>query len=198
MNMDSKKLRTDILTQRDALSKAKQKEYSNRIMKSIIKMMPFQSATTIFTYVDFRSEVITTSLIEYMLECDKNVVVPVTLIKDKDLLAVSITEPARELAPGYCSIPEPIVAIREKQMLSPDIIDIIFLPGSVFDERGGRMGYGGGYYDRFVSAKAPQALRVGLAYEMQMVEHAPLQDHDEFLDFIVTEERIVVGSRQKY
>ena len=191
-------MRTDILTQRDALSKAKQKEYSNRIMKSIIKMMPFQSATTIFTYVDFRSEVITTSLIEYMLECDKNVVVPVTLIKDKDLLAVSITEPARELAPGYCSIPEPIVAIREKQMLSPDIIDIIFLPGSVFDERGGRMGYGGGYYDRFVSAKAPQALRVGLAYEMQMVEHAPLQDHDEFLDFIVTEERIVVGSRQKY
>ena len=191
-------MRTDILTQRDALSKAKQKEYSNRIMKSIIKMMPFQSATTIFTYVDFRSEVITTSLIEYMLECDKNVVVPVTLIKDKDLLAVSITEPARELAPGYCSIPEPIVAIREKQMLSPDIIDIIFLPGSVFDERGGRMGYGGGYYDRFVSAKAHQALRVGLAYEMQMVEHAPLQDHDEFLDFIVTEERIVVGSRQKY
>ncbi len=190
-------MRKDILTQRDTLSETEQKEHSNKIMKRIIKMTQFQSAATIFTYVDFRSEVITSSLIEYMLECDKNVIVPVTLVKDKDLLAVSITDPARELAPGYCSIPEPIVAIREQQMLSPDIIDIIFLPGSVFDERGGRMGYGGGYYDRFVSAKAPQALRVGLAYELQMVEHVPLQDHDEFLDFIVTEERIVVGSRHK-
>ncbi len=195
--MNPPKLRKDTLIQRDALSKAVQKEYSSRIVKRIIKMTQFLSAATIFTYVDFRSEVITGTLIEYMLECDKNVVVPVTLVKDKDLLAVSITDPAGELAPGYCSIPEPIVAIREKQRVSPDIIDIIFLPGSVFDERGGRMGYGGGYYDRFVSAKAPQALRVGLAYELQMVKHAPLQDHDEFLDFIVTEERIVVGSRQK-
>lgn len=195
--MNSAKLRNNILTDRDSLSKAEQKEYSSLIMKSIIKMTQFQSAATVFTYVDFRSEVATTPLIKYMLECGKTVTVPVTLVKEKDLLAVSITDPVSELAPGYSSILEPIVAIREKQMVSPDIIDIIFLPGSVFDERGGRMGYGGGYYDRFVSAKAPQALRVGLAYEMQMVEHAPLQDHDEFLDFIVTEERIVVGNRYR-
>ncbi len=197
MSMDSSKLRKVTLNDRDSLGRIEQKEYSSIIMKRIIKMTQFQSAATVFTYVDFRSEVATIPLIDYMLECGKTVIVPVTLVKEKDLLAVSITDPASELAPGYCFIPEPIVAIRENQMFSPDMIDIIFLPGSVFDERGGRMGYGGGYYDRFVSSKAPQALRVGLAYELQMVEHAPLQDHDEFLDFIVTEERIVVGSRHK-
>ncbi len=195
--MDSIKLRKDTLTQRDLLSRSQQIEYSNRIMKRIVRMDQFQEAITIFIYVDFRSEVITGPLIEYMLESGKNVVVPVTLVREKDLLAVSITDPNRELVPGYCSIPEPIMGIRESQAVSPDIIDIIFLPGSVFDERGGRMGYGGGYYDRFVSAKAPRALRVGLAYELQMVQHAPLQDHDEFLDFIVTEERTVVGNRYK-
>lgn len=195
--MDSTKLRKDTLAQRDLLSRSQQIEYSNRIMKRIVRMDQFQEAVTIFIYVDFRSEVITGPLIEYMLESGKNVVVPVTLVREKDLLAVSITDPTRELVPGYCSIPEPIMGIRESQAVSPDIIDIIFLPGSVFDERGGRMGYGGGYYDRFVSAKAPQALRVGLAYELQMVQHAPLQDHDEFLDFIVTEERTVVGNRYK-
>jgi len=195
--MDSTKLRKDTLAQRDLLSRSQQIEYSNRIMKRIVRMDQFQEAVTIFIYVDFRSEVITGPLIEYILESGKNVVVPVTLVREKDLLAVSITDPTRELVPGYCSIPEPIMGIRESQAVSPDIIDIIFLPGSVFDERGGRMGYGGGYYDRFVSAKAPQALRVGLAYELQMVQHAPLQDHDEFLDFIVTEERTVVGNRYK-
>jgi len=195
--MDSTKLRKAILAQRGLLSKFLQKEYSSRIMKRIVSMDQFQAATTIFTYVNFRFEVMTAQFIKYMLEAGKKVVVPVTLVREKDLLAVSITDPARELAPGYCSIPEPIMGIRESQAVSPDIIDIIFLPGSVFDERGGRMGYGGGYYDRFVSAKAPQALRVGLAYELQMVQQAPLQDHDEFLDFIVTEERTVVGNRYK-
>lgn len=195
--MDSAKLRKNTLAQRDLLSRSQQIEYSSRVMKRIVKMDKFQEAVTIFIYVDFRSEVMTGPLIEYMLGSGKNVVVPVTLVREKDLLAVSITDPTRELTPGYCSIPEPIMEIRESQTVSPDIIDIIFLPGSVFDERGGRMGYGGGYYDRFVSVKAPQALRVGLAYELQMVQYIPLQDHDEFLDFIVTEERTMVGNRYK-
>lgn len=121
--------------------------------------------------------------------------VPVTLVQEKALLPVVINDPEHELAPGYCSIPEPIVTIRESQFLSPELIDIIFLPGSVFDEQGGRMGYGGGYYDRFVSAHAPQALRVGLAYEVQMVERAPLQKHDELLDLILTEKRTILGRR---
>ena len=193
--MDSKKLRKITLIERDKLSSFEQKELSSLIMGRVLNMAQFQVATTVFIYVDFRSEVATRPLIDHMLQCGKKVVVPVTLVQDKDLLAVSITDPERELASGYCSIPEPIIEIREKQMLSPDLIDIIFFPGSVFDERGGRMGYGGGYYDRFVSTKSPQAVRVGLAYELQMVKSAPLQSHDEFLDFIVTEERIITGQR---
>ena len=193
--MDSRKLRKDILLRRDALSAIQQQNHGRLIMDCVLKMKPFQSAATIFIYVDFRSEVATRPLIDHMLKCGKKVVVPVTLIKEKDLLPVSITDPDEELAPGYCSIPEPIVDIRENQLISSNIIDLIFLPGSVFDEGGGRMGYGGGYYDRFVSIKAPQAVRVGLAHELQVVKEAPLQPHDERMDYIVTEERIVVGNR---
>lgn len=193
--MDSKILRKNILIKRDQLSTIQQRDLSLSIMDRVLGMALYQSAATVFIYVDFRSEVITRPLIDHMLRCGKKVVVPVTLIKEKDLLAVTITDPDKELAPGYCSIPEPIVEIREKQMFSPDLIDIIFLPGSVFDEQGGRMGYGGGYYDRFVSEKAPQAVRVGLAYELQMIESAPLQPHDELLDFIITEERTITGKR---
>ena len=193
--MDSRKLRKDVLLQRDKLSRIDQQTRSKRIMERIIQTTWFQSAANIFVYVDFRSEVITRPLIDYMLNHGKTVIVPVTLLKEKDLLAVTVTDPNRELSPGYCSILEPIEEIRETQRFSPDLIDIIFLPGSVFDERGGRMGYGGGYYDRFVSRKAPQALRVGLAFALQMVKEAPLQAHDELLNYVVTEEQIVKGSR---
>jgi len=193
--MDLKILRKDTLLQRDMLSREEQRRRSMMIINRIIGMPFFKGAATVFVYVDFRSEVSTRPLITHMLQCGKKVVVPVTLVKERDLLAVSITDPDTELAPGYCSIPEPIVTIREKQMIYPGTIDIIFLPGSVFDEKGGRMGYGGGYYDRFVSQKAPQALRVGLSYELQMVKKAPLQDHDELLDYIITEKRTIRGSR---
>lgn len=193
--MDSLALRKKILLRRDALTPAEQHIHGLKIMDYIVKMEQFQSADTIFMYVSFRSEVQTIPLIKYILKCGKKLVLPVTLLEKKDLLPVVITDPERELAPGYCSIPEPMESIRKKQSLAPDTIDLIFLPGSVFDERGGRMGYGGGFYDRFVSQRAPQALRIGLAHEVQMVQEAPLQCHDELLDYIVTEERLVIGSR---
>lgn len=193
--MNSRKLRKKILAQRDSLAVSEQQSYSDRIMDRVLNLQQFQSAAVICIYVDFRSEVRTRALIEHILKSGKKVVLPVTLVQEKDLLVVSITDPDQELAPGYCSIPEPIATIREKQTVSPDILDIIFIPGSVFDEQGGRMGYGGGYYDRFISLKAPQAFRVGLCYELQMVEQAPLQVHDEGMDCIVTEERTVLGKR---
>ena len=193
--MDPQSLRVQTLARRDGLSSDEQKLKSRLIIKELTQLTFFQSATRIFTYVNFRSEVATWPLIDLMLAHGKQVVVPVTLVKEKELLPVFITNPKQELAPGYCSIPEPVAAIREKQQVLPASIDLILLPGSVFDERGGRMGYGGGYYDRFVSLKAPQAMRIGLAYELQVVRRAPLQDHDELMDMIVTEKRIIPGER---
>lgn len=193
--MNLKNLRKDTLKQRDELSSEERSRRSRMIMNRVLDMPRFQNAAIIFIYVDFRSEVATRPLISQMLKNGKKVVVPVTVLNENDLLPVSITDPESELAPGYCSILEPIIKIREKQKVSPDLIDIIFLPGSVFDERGGRMGYGGGYYDRFVSKKAPQATRIGLAYELQVVKKAPLQAHDELLDYIITEKRTITGSR---
>lgn len=155
----------------------------------------FHQAETVFIYVDFRSEVQTREIIFKMHELGKKVVVPVTLLHEKDLLPVYINNMETDLAPGYASILEPVVAIRKTHFVSPESLDIVFLPGSVFDERGGRMGYGGGFYDRFVSGKAPQALRIGLAFEQQMVKEAPLQEHDERMDMIITEKRIVTTVR---
>ncbi len=195
--MDAKILRQQTLSRRDALTGDEQLRRSRLIMERAVNLPQFIRANTIFVYVSFRSEVDTGELINTMLQLKKTVVVPVTLVQKKALLPVAITDPKLELASGYCNIPEPIAEIRDSQRVSPETIDLIFLPGSVFDERGGRLGYGGGYYDRFVSTLAPQALRVGLAYEEQVVKEAPLQEHDELLDLILTEKRTLSGGRPK-
>ena len=120
--------------------------------------------------------------------------VPITRVDEKRLDAIQIQNPELDLVPGYCKIPEPKEELCLKYKTDPVDIDMILLPGSVFDERGGRFGYGGGYYDRFVSS-TPRAFRIGLAFDLQIIEKAPLQSHDEILDMIITETRIIKGKR---
>ena len=196
MSENARELKKETLRLRDALSLELQEQKSNHITERVLRMDRLQQAETVFIYVDFRSEVKTRELIKKLQDMGKRVVVPVTLLEERDLLPVQITNMEQDLAPGYASILEPVETIRSTRYVSPEKIDIIFLPGSVFDESGGRMGYGGGFYDRFVSGKAPQAQRIGLCYELQVVKRAPLQDHDERMDSIITEERVIYSSRE--
>ena len=196
MSENAQELKKETLRLRDALSLELQEQKSNHITGRVLQMDRLQQAQTVFIYVDFRSEVKTRELIKKLQNMGKRVVVPVTLLEERDLLPVQITNMEQDLAPGYASILEPVETIRSTRYVAPEKIDIIFLPGSVFDESGGRMGYGGGFYDRFVSSKAPQAQRIGLCYELQVVKRAPLQDHDERMDTIITEERVIHNSRE--
>ena len=139
--------------------------------------------------MNFRSEVETLSLIQQCLSEGKKVSVPLTVPENSRLIPYNISDPATELRPGYCGIPEPDP--MRLQTVSPGEIDVVIVPGSVFDEKGGRLGYGGGYYDRFLSNDAPQALRVGLAFELQVVPEVPTLLHDQQLHYLVTEKRVV-------
>ncbi len=196
MSENAKNLKKQILRLRDEFSTERQQQHSSTIAEQVLEMDLFKRAETVFVYVDFRSEVKTRTLIRTMFKLGKKVVVPVTMLRERDLLPVQISNLESDLCPGYASILEPVESIRSSNYVPPEDIDVIILPGSVFDEKGGRMGYGGGFYDRFVSLKAPQAHRVGLCYELQVVPEAPLQDHDEHMDTIITEKRIIQSSRK--
>lgn len=107
-----------------------------------------------------------------------------------DLLAFEIFDLSRDLSPGYRGIPEP----QEKggQPVKVEELGFIIVPGLVFDHRGYRLGYGKGYYDRFLSRlsgrKIPSA---GLAFDFQVVEELPVSPRDFPLDLIITEKRII-------
>lgn len=186
-------LRTKILAARDGLSVEERQLKSRFITDRLLALPEFAGARNIFAYVSFRSEVETLPLIAHCLQKGITVSVPLTLVKEHRLLAYAITEPNRDLAPGYCGILEPLPTLP---LVDPASIELVVMPGSVFDRRGGRLGYGGGYYDRFLQNAAPQALRIGLAFDLQVVEVAPLESHDQPLDYLVTESRIIHPRRK--
>ena len=137
----------------------------------------------------------TLPLIRALLADGRNVSVPLTRVQEKRLDIVSLTNPESQLVPGYCGIPEPKEP-KPSELVDPRVLDAIILPGSVFDLRGGRFGYGGGYYDRLLSM-IPGAARIALAFELQVVNMLPLQDHDEIMDCIVTEDRVIRSTARK-
>ncbi len=183
-------LRKTTLARRDALPADERGAMSLEICGRLLKLDMVRQATSIFIYMHFRSEVQTMECVNQCLAAGKAVSIPFTLKDEKRLVAVHVSDPFKDVTPGYCGIPEPREQLIRTSGLNPAEINVVVIPGSVFDPSGSRLGYGGGYYDRFLVHEAPRALRVGLAFEIQVIEKVPVQSHDQFMDLIVTEENI--------
>ncbi len=188
--MDRKELRKKTLEKRDKLSQDQQIEKSMLIQNMIYESKYIIDAKSILSYVHFRSEVKTNIFINNCLSDFKKMSVPITLTNKNELRAVQITDPENDLQAGYCSIPEPIPKLLASSTVDPQKIDVVIVPGSVFDSNGGRLGYGGGYYDRFLTQSSPMALRIAFAFELQMVDKVPMEKHDQFMDIVVTEKQL--------
>ena len=183
------RMRKQVLAKRDLLGIRDRHEKSAAITERFLSMPGMDSWETLFVYVNFRSEVETLQLIQRCLEKDKRVVVPLVDSAQSTMIALQVTDLEEDLQPGYFDIPEPDPAKTSR--VDGKEIDVVVLPGSVFDTEGGRLGYGGGYYDRFLVNDAPQACRIGLAFELQVVPAVPLEPHDQRLDYLVTEKRTI-------
>lgn len=190
-------LRSQVLAGRDTLSIPARKEKSRAVGCGVLSLPEIKAAGIVLCYMHFRSEVMTAVLIERLQAEGKIIALPYTSTVDRSLGTVRISDPVHQVAPGYCNIPEPLPELRESSFLDPATIDAVIVPGSVFDRSGGRLGYGGGYYDRFLADLAPDATRIGLAFEIQLVEQVPVEDHDQFMDYVVTEKRIYPCRRNR-
>jgi len=189
MKEDREALRQKILGARDGLSDKVRQAKSISVMQNFWTLLGMQQWSTLFIYVNFRSEVETLELIKKCINRDIRVAVPLVDASAVRMIPLLIKDPEQDLVPGYYNIPEPDP--KKSLRLEPGEIDAAVIPGSVFDIHGGRLGYGGGYYDRFLLNDAPQAKRIGLAFELQVVDKVPLEPHDQPLDILITEERIV-------
>jgi len=196
--VDRNSLRKSRLAARDRMEPALRKEKSRKIHKLLTGHPVITDADHLFVYVDFRSEVETMDLIRQLIAAGKTISVPVTLLEESRLQAVRLTNPDTQLMPGCYGIPEPTPDQIAKATVDPLTIDTVLIPGSVFDTGGGRLGYGGGYYDRFLTESAPQSARVGVAFEQQLVEQVPMEPHDQYMDVLVTEQQIYDCGRNRH
>jgi len=105
------------------------------------------------------------------------------------LEAYVMEESGKGLIKGFMGIPEPDASVLKR--LDPVEIDLVVVPGIAFDYARCRIGYGAGYYDRFLPRLRPDCPKVGLAYEMQVVEKIPASCHDIRMDLVITERRII-------
>lgn len=158
-------------------------EKSMQIFEQLITVPEFKRADRIYTYVSMDNEIDTIMFIDYSLSLEKRVFVPRVSGKNMEFYEISDIS---ELNPGYMGIYEPDINGKE-----PDYSRTGFMcmPGLAFDRSYNRIGYGGGFYDRYLSVEN-KLYKAALAYEAQLLESIPAQDGDVRPDMIVTEENI--------
>lgn len=180
-----KELRKKILLLRDKLEN--RDFLSKKIVSNLYQLNCFKSSQKIMLFASFRSEVNTYELIKDLLCKKQCIALPLSDVKKKQLIIYKINT-WEDLHTGAYGILEPNPKRCTK--ISPKDLDVVIVPGSVFDRRGARYGYGGGYYDKFLSS-APQALRIALAFSIQVQDYIPILPHDQLMDIIVTENEIL-------
>lgn len=180
-------VRGQILKKRDALSGDDISARSRAVQERFFALNCFIKARTVLFYVSFRSEVFTHAMIKEAMSMGKTVAVPLTDIARRRMQACRINS-FDELLPGAWGIPEP--KPDKNRVVPVENLEVLVAPGVAFCEKGWRLGYGGGFFDRFVSGFNGSA--IGLAFDLQVLKTVPHDaSRDMKVDRIVTEKRVV-------
>ena len=185
--MDKTFLRQAILKKRDSLSRPEMQNKSRRAAGHLQQLEEFRRAVTLLVYLSFKKEVDTIPIIKTAWRLGKIVAVPVCRPGKKLLL--SQLNSLNELGEGAFGIQEPLFGYIRP--VAAGQIDLAILPGVAFDLKGNRLGFGGGYFDRFLPLLRPDCPRLALAYDFQIVETLPAEEHAIKMDNIVTESMVI-------
>ena len=181
--MERERVRAEVLRQRDELASETRAVFSQQIIDSVMRWIQNEGFDAVMLYLSMRSEVETDDLLERLLHAGKHVCAPVVDTEQNRLIPRRIQEAETALVRHRYGMLEPntacpLVPITELQL--------IIVPGIAFDCKGYRLGYGKGFYDRFLS-ECSHAIPIGLAYQIQVVEDTFPQVWDVPVQHIFTE-----------
>jgi 5-formyltetrahydrofolate cyclo-ligase len=156
----------------------------------------YVNAKTVMFYVDVRDEVRTRQALPQALASGKRIVVPYCVEGELELFWL---EDMDELELGMYRILEPKESLRsvESKKLQPEDLDVVMVPGVAFDRNGGRTGHGKGYYDKLLEHARLDTPLLALAFECQLFDEIPTEEHDIFMDKVITESAVYVGRGRK-
>lgn len=184
--MDKKQLRKMMSCRRDLLSNEQVCFLSEEIGNYVINSDLFRNASHICVYQAFRNEVCCDSITEEAMKKGKHVYVPVTDKETKTMEFYEIFEDTLWKNGAY-DILEPCLS-NNNPILQENAL--VFMPGLLFDKEKHRIGYGGGYYDKYLMTH-PMHTSVALCYDFQIVDALPFEEHDVLPDYIVTEKGLI-------
>lgn len=183
--MNKADLRKEYIEKRKLISCKKEK--SHMIFEKLTALPCLQAAKAIAVYCSLQSEADTEELISFLLKAGKEVYLP--RVEGSDMNFYRISSLAELKEKGSFGICEPQADINNK--LSKERLDVVIMPGVCFDKAGNRIGFGKGYYDRYLQ-NAPKAYKIAICFEEQIIDNAIIdsEEHDIKADIIVTDKEI--------
>ena len=175
--MDKKELRAMIRGKKRAMTEAEIVEKSLRLGELFAASEAYRSAEVIYGYLPYNQEVRTVPMLERAIRDGKWVAVPKVIGEDMKFIYIS---DMTRVEKGYAGIPEPV----DDGPVAEDPTALVLMPGLAFDPQGHRIGYGGGFYDRFL-AEEPNHPTLALCYDFQMVEHLETEAFDIPVDAVL-------------
>lgn len=179
-------IRKEILTKRNSLSPEEQKYKSRKIRENVMTLSEWKHTKNVLLYLNYQSEVMTEELIKSAIREGKNVYLPKVSGNEMEFYRILSIEDTKE---GYKGIREPKEDDYTKFIWNDTAGCMMILPGCAFTKNGKRIGYGKGFYDRYL-AKVPVKMKIALAYELQIVPQIPDEDNDIPVNKIITEKHI--------
>lgn len=175
--MDKKELRSRIRQLKRAMTEEQINTASAKLGELFVHTPQYQNAKTIYGYLPYNQEVRTVPMLEQAIQDGKRVAVPKVYGDDMKFIYM---DDLTQISEGYAGIPEPIA----DGPVADDPTALVLMPGMAFTEKGDRMGYGGGFYDKFLASE-PQHPTVALCYAFQMVESLPTEEYDIPVDCVL-------------
>lgn len=184
--LEKKEIRAEVKKRRREADEETLHEKSLQILERFRQLSAYKDASLLLAYVDAKREVETRFLMRCAWDDGKKVAVP--RVDGDGIMHFYYLRSLKDLEPGAFGIMEPRADCR---ICEPEE-GLLLMPGVAFDEQGHRVGYGGGYYDRYLE-KHPHLIHIALAFEFQIFPEVPSEKHDICPDLIVTENRILGG-----
>ena len=175
--MDKKELRRSIRERKRAMTEEEIVQRSEKLGKLFVQSEAYKNAKTIYGYLPYNQEVRTVPMLEQALKDGKKVAVPKVY---GDELKFLYLDDLSKVSKGYAGIPEPIA----DEPVADDETALVLMPGLAFDPAGHRIGYGGGFYDKFLAAE-PNHPTLALCYEFQMLPELHTEEHDIPVDTVL-------------
>jgi 5-formyltetrahydrofolate cyclo-ligase len=180
-------LRSECLARRRALTRDERKQDDALILTHLLALRPIELARAVFIYISVQQEVDSRRLIAHLLKAGKSIFIP--RIASGAMTAIPFTTWS-DLTLGALGIPTPPASAVDP---SPSLPEVAIVPGLCFSEQRHRLGYGGGYYDRWLSLHAATT-SIGVFRDIDLMPNLPVEAHDISLDLIVTPSRVLGGS----